>query len=297
MNCYNGEKYLQEAIDSVYAQSYKNWEIIFWDNASKDLSANIAKSYDSKVKYFFSNKTISLGHARNKAIEQSKGSYVAFLDVDDIWYPNKLEKQLSFFVTDDKLGLVYTNFHNYYLDGSKVPGNKFFRFKKGQVFKELLKNNFIVLSSVIIPKNIIVELKGFPGYSWAEEYDLFLKIAYQYNIDFVKTPSISYRYHDSNASLTDFDTQLRESKEIYDYWSKVNDIEIKKICHEAIGLSYYSVSRRLLFHLKDRQQAKLYIKYALIHQLKLKFVLFYIFCFPPVRLSIIIRKFLLIFLR
>ena len=297
MNCYNGEKYLQEAIDSVYAQSYKNWEIIFWDNSSKDQSSNIAKSYDSRVKYFFSENTISLGRARNKAIEQSTGSYVAFLDVDDIWYPHKLEKQLSLFLKDNEIGLTYTNFHNYYLDGSKVPGTTFFKFKKGQVFKELLKTNFIVLSSVIVPKNIIMEFKGFPKYSWAEEYDLFLKIAYKYKIDFIQTPLIAYRYHDSNASFTDFDTQLHESKEIYDYWSKVNDSEIKKICHEAIGLEHYSVSRRFLFHLKDRKNAKSNIKHALVHQFKLKFLLFFLFCFLPLNLSMMIRKYLLIIYR
>ena len=71
MNCYNGEKYLREAIDSVYAQSYKNWEIIFWDNLSTDSSAKIAKSYDSKLRYFVGQETIPLGAARNKALSKS----------------------------------------------------------------------------------------------------------------------------------------------------------------------------------------------------------------------------------
>ena len=53
MNCYNGEKYLREAIDSIYAQTYTNWEIIFWDNASTDNSAEIAKLSDSRLKYFY----------------------------------------------------------------------------------------------------------------------------------------------------------------------------------------------------------------------------------------------------
>ena len=56
MNCYNSDKYLREAIDSVYAQTFQNWEIIFWDNASTDKSPNIAQSYDEKIKYFRSEK-------------------------------------------------------------------------------------------------------------------------------------------------------------------------------------------------------------------------------------------------
>ena len=67
MNCYNGEKYLKEAIDSIYNQTYDNWEIIFWDNASTDETANIVKSYDHKIKYYLAAKTSPLGEARNFA--------------------------------------------------------------------------------------------------------------------------------------------------------------------------------------------------------------------------------------
>ena len=95
MNCYNGEKYLREAIDSVYSQTYKDWEIIFWDNASTDRSAEIAKSYNSKLKYFRGEKTIPLGAARNKALEKCSGDYVAFLDCDDLWMEDRLKKQME----------------------------------------------------------------------------------------------------------------------------------------------------------------------------------------------------------
>ena len=80
MNCYNGEKYLREAIDSIYAQSYENWEIIFWDNCSTDSSAEIAKSYDEKIKYFTVSSKLELGEARKLATEHARGKYLAFLD-------------------------------------------------------------------------------------------------------------------------------------------------------------------------------------------------------------------------
>ena len=86
MNCFNGEEFLCEAIDSVYAQSYTNWEIIFWDNASTDQTASIAKSYDKKLKYFRTSKTTSLGEARVAATKKARGKYLAFLDVDDKKY-------------------------------------------------------------------------------------------------------------------------------------------------------------------------------------------------------------------
>ena len=81
MNCYNGEEYLPYSIESVIIQNYKNWELIFWDNCSTDNSPNIIKSYsDIRIKYFKSENNTSLGIARNLAILNSKGEYIAILD-------------------------------------------------------------------------------------------------------------------------------------------------------------------------------------------------------------------------
>ena len=80
MNCYNGDRFLRKAIDSVYCQTYDNWEIIFWDNASTDSSTAIAKSYDKKIKYFKSFETTLLGEARVKATEKAKGDYFKSLN-------------------------------------------------------------------------------------------------------------------------------------------------------------------------------------------------------------------------
>ena len=91
MNCYNSELYLKESIDSIYAQTYSNLEIIFWDNASTDKSSEIAKSYDNKLKYFLAQKNTNLGEARNAALENAQGKYIAFLDCDDLFLENKLK--------------------------------------------------------------------------------------------------------------------------------------------------------------------------------------------------------------
>ena len=86
MNCYNSDHFLREAIESVYDQTYSNWEIIFWDNASTDSSSIIARSYnDGKLKYYNADVNTTLGIARNAAIERSNGEIIAFLDVDDYW--------------------------------------------------------------------------------------------------------------------------------------------------------------------------------------------------------------------
>ena len=97
MNCYNGEEYLKEAIDSVINQSYSNWEIIFWDNKSNDHSREIFLKFDdSRLKYFHAEKFTNLSEARNLAIEKANGKLITFLDVDDVWDNNKLLNQYNF---------------------------------------------------------------------------------------------------------------------------------------------------------------------------------------------------------
>ena len=93
MNCLNGAQYIHEALQSILAQTYQSWEVIFWDNGSSDGSGSIAKSYGPKIRYFRNETTTPLSTARNHAISKCRGDYVAILDVDDIWLPNKLEKQ------------------------------------------------------------------------------------------------------------------------------------------------------------------------------------------------------------
>ncbi len=88
LNCYNGEKYLAQALASIQNQNYNNWELIFWDNQSTDSSASIVKSFeDDRIKYFLAPNHTSIGKARAEAYQFMKGDYVAVLDVDDLWLP------------------------------------------------------------------------------------------------------------------------------------------------------------------------------------------------------------------
>ena len=110
MNCFNGSKYLEDALNSVLKQSYENWEIIFWDNNSQDNSSNIVKSInDQRIKYFKSAMTTDLGSARANAFQYVSGDILTFLDVDDIWFKNKLKLNVDAFKKNKKLSIVYSN--------------------------------------------------------------------------------------------------------------------------------------------------------------------------------------------
>ena len=110
MNCFNGEKYLSDSLESIQKQTYKNWELIFWDNLSNDKSKKIFESFeDKRFKYYSAIEHTTLTKARNLALSKCKGDFIAFLDVDDWWSLNKLELQLKLF-EDPSVQLVYGNF-------------------------------------------------------------------------------------------------------------------------------------------------------------------------------------------
>ena len=126
LNCYNGEKYLKEALDTVVQQNYHNWELIFWDNKSTDDSKKIFESYKlKKFKYFCSENLTTLYKARNLALKQCKGEYIAFIDSDDKWETNKLEKQIKLF-QNKEVGLVYGNL---WILNEKFKKKKYFQKK------------------------------------------------------------------------------------------------------------------------------------------------------------------------
>lgn len=203
MNCFNGSKYLREAIDSVYAQTFEDWEIIFWDNASTDNSAEIAKSYDNRVRYFSSEKNYPMvGKARNLAYKQIKGEYVALLDTDDIWFPEKLERQLSLFERNETVGLVFSNVIVFYENGVEYELHEYVKPRRGYVFGELVRNNFISTVSMIYRRSALecLDYVFDDEFTFIFDYDLSLRVAYRYEIDYIDEPLAKLRKHSENLS-------------------------------------------------------------------------------------------------
>ena len=156
INCYNGEKYLARAINSVLNQSYKNLEIIFWDNLSKDNSKKILKSFkDKRIKYHKTKKFTKLYEARNLALKKTKGEFVAFLDVDDFWSSLKLEKQIKIFYSNKKLKLVYSDC---FIIRNKNQSKKIFAnttLPVGKITQDLLNLYRMPILTVLIKKKLL----------------------------------------------------------------------------------------------------------------------------------------------
>ncbi len=137
---YNSSEYIREAIESVIAQTYKNWEMIIVDDASQDNTYEILNNYankDKRIKPIFLEKNCGAAYARNRAIECAQGRYIAFLDSDDLWKKEKLEKQLIFM----KKNKIKFSYHDYELYNIKSQSKKIISVPYRINYTELLKGN------------------------------------------------------------------------------------------------------------------------------------------------------------
>ena len=220
INCFNGEKYLSQAVESVLEQTYKNWEIILWDNRSTDKSSEIYKNYkDKRLKYFYADKHTSLYEARNLAIEKSSGDFISFLDTDDLWDKQKLELQMHYF-NNPNVGVVFSNL---WVIKKNKDRRKIYTKKKlpsGKIFHQLIKNYNVGIVTTVIRKKYFLELenKFDVRFSIIGDFDLILRLSKLCHFESIQMPLAFYRLHGKNLST------IRKEKEIeeYEIWLKEN---------------------------------------------------------------------------
>lgn len=156
---YNKERFLVQSIDSVIKQTYEKWELILVDDCSTDNSALLIRKYleiESRIKYYKLEENLGAAVARNVAIDSAKGRYIAFLDADDLWNPQKLSKQIGF-MKKKNVGFSYTAIEMINENGQIVKGKR--RTLPMVDYKVLLSHTIIACSSVIIDRQIIGEFR------------------------------------------------------------------------------------------------------------------------------------------
>ena len=201
VNCYNGEQFLKEAINSIYTQTYSNWEIIFWDNASTDDSATIAQSYDKRLKYHLAHQTTPLGKARALAAGKARGKYLAFLDCDDLWLDSKLENQIEIFLRNDDVAIVYGRAEIFYENNNSKIIREGQILPEGMIFDQLVCEDFIPFPSAVIDRGKFIESGGFPEhYNHSTDYWIFLNLSYRYKVKALQEVCCKYRIHENNLS-------------------------------------------------------------------------------------------------
>lgn len=220
INCFNGEKYLHETLISLIAQTYSNYEVIFWDNQSTDSSAKVYLSYeDNRFKYFLAEQHTSLSTARNLAVTKCSGDWIAFLDCDDLWKNDKLEKQVYLIERNKDAGLIYGQINtfssNKYFNKSESKwSRKMLKYNsktllkklpEGNIFDKLLLINFIPITSTLVRKEYLIQNNGMSSnLNIAEDYELFLNITKMSSAYAVQEVVAYYRIHENNLSISSF---------------------------------------------------------------------------------------------
>ena len=176
---YKKKKYIEQSINSVINQKYRNFElIIIYDDENKEDLRFLKKiiKKDKRIKLYINRKNLGVGRSRNKGIKLSKGKLIAFLDSDDLWVRNKLQKQI-FFMKKNSIDISHTSYH-IINSKNKIIGS---RKAKDMSHELLLQSCDIGLSTVILNKKLITNKIKFPEIKTKEDYVLWLKITLNNN--------------------------------------------------------------------------------------------------------------------
>lgn len=200
--CYNSEKFLEETLQSVFAQTFTDWELVIINDGSKDSTDAIIRRHIAEGRniVYHPQPNAGLGASRNKAIELSSGKYIALIDHDDVWEPRKLELMVPRFERDE-VALVYSNAEIVNAANERI-GSYAGAMHRGRVLPELFLNDFIACSTVMMRRSAVDASGSFRrDLHIAEEYELFLRLAAKYEFDYVDQPLMRWRLHENNASL------------------------------------------------------------------------------------------------
>ncbi|UNC93581.1 glycosyltransferase family 2 protein [Candidatus Contubernalis alkaliaceticus] len=215
----NRAQLLKTSLKSVQAQTYKNYEVLVVDDCSTDGTLDVVKNYQKQGMDIVYVKHLSPrggAAARNTAIKRSSGSMTAFLDDDDLWLPEKLEKQVKL-LTDSRseTAAVYT--------GLRFCGESDNIIKdvlpeiRGNIFERLLEKNYIgTLSSVLLRKEALFEVGGFDeSLPSKQDLDLYLRISQKYEFDYIKEILVIYRKHHQGRISDNIHSKIEGHHKIY----------------------------------------------------------------------------------
>ena len=202
---YDSANQLPEALDSVFKQTYQDFEIIVVDDGSTDDTRELLETYKNRIIYLYQENG-GPSKARNTGIRAAKGRYVAFLDADDHWLPPKLEQQIKLIESDPRLGLVFSDAK--YFDGEPPMDGSYWK-QRGcydemiaesrmirNAFGKLMKINFIMPSTALVKKECFDKSGLFDeSLRYVEDKDMWLRISRHYSMACIPYPLVKRRVH------------------------------------------------------------------------------------------------------
>ncbi|MCL4430107.1 MAG: glycosyltransferase [Chloroflexi bacterium] len=255
MGSYNHEKYVSEAIESVLNQTFPDLELIIIDDHSTDNSKNIIEAYqakDERVRAFFHERNMGIAITINDGLKKVRGNYVSFIGSDDVWYPYKLEQQLAL-TKNHENEILWSEGDIIDSDGNPT-GTTFTQMhtatnkkKSGNLFGEILWDNYIFGQSLLIKKDFIGDTLFDTELRFLNDYRFIADLASKHDFFFIPEPLAKYRVHGRNSISKDRTRWLEDRVLLYSYFLQRYGDEIscnlKGILYMKIGSTYADLGR------------------------------------------------------
>ncbi len=268
---FNRAHLLPRTITSVLSQTFKDFELIIVDDGSTDNTREIVKEFqkeDSRIKYIWQKNSGGPASPRNTGIKNSLGEYIAFLDSDDEWLPEKLEKQIGLSLSQKELKIIGCNcwkIKNAQKKKHKIQEN----ILKKDPFSKMLEGCCFITSpsSVIVPAKIFSKVGLFDEkIKVSDDWDMWIRILKNYTFDFVRDPLFNYHIHGENISgetnkekqIKDCSIILKKNKECYE-----KNLLAKSKILSYVGSYHIANGRKKLgkkYFLKSLKYSPLYYK-------------------------------------
>jgi glycosyltransferase involved in cell wall biosynthesis len=242
---YNNEAYINECLDSVLAQTYKNIEIIVIDDFSSDQSMTIIKSYPeyNSIRLFQNLKNLGVSSTRNRGIKEAKGEFIAFLDSDDTWLPEKIKIQMEFLEQNPEIG--FTNCGGYIFGNEKGE----FKSLQNKVIPDLKLNFFYKciipapMSCILVRKELFEKVGWFDEeLNYAEDRDMIFRLLEITSFQTIQSYLVNIRHHAKNSSKSNVQKYLFSYKRFLQRYFVKTPVKYKNHWFVAMSKLYADAS-------------------------------------------------------
>jgi glycosyltransferase involved in cell wall biosynthesis len=289
---YNHARFLPAALQSVFDQTFTDYEIVVVDDGSTDGSVELLQQYGERIR-LFTQPNRGTYPTLNRCIAESKGRYLAILNSDDLWAPTKLEKQVAVLEAQLQVGLVHTDGRFIDGEGNILEGNplgfEWPRTPSGNIIEALVRCNKIIASSVLIRRECFERLGGFREDLFGSgDWEMWFRVALEYDIAFIDEPLTFYRVHGANASFQhrrvyEDDVRVREETIHANearLWQRANDPRAMRL---ALAHSYACLGTEYALLGERRKARRAYLHSLRLYPLRIKSLLRLALTFLPIR--------------
>ena len=253
-SCYNQSSFLLETLESIKNQTYKNIQLIMWDDCSSDNSVELIEEWivNNQVDCVFlkHEKNMGICKSLNEAFGYVKGKYLQMVAMDDILLPDKIERHVEILESsNEKDALVFSN--GFIIDGNgyntgelflEYHGKKSENLYSGNYYQMLLTNPFMPAMSILYKVSVIIQLNGWDENLKFEDYDLLLRIAQQFDFIFDDSSTVKYRLHKTNLHKTHSSYYIDYAKI---YSKHIEQNIIKNRFHKVLKDLYFKNNSKL----------------------------------------------------